>query len=98
MKKPISLVNCLIAAALLFSGSNNSLADDYSDCRAKCTDVYTDCMNQPQAAEQEVEQAKEAACTEKMQLCYTDCENLRPPDSNSNDNAAPEANPNIIVR
>jgi hypothetical protein len=101
MNKPLSWRKpvCLLAtAALLFCFSQQCLAEEYSDCRSRCTNEYTDCMNQPQSDEQEVQTAKEANCSEKVQLCYADCENLRPPDSDSNDNAVPEANPNIIVR
>jgi hypothetical protein len=98
MKTSFSWFISVTALALLLCCVGISLAEDYADCRSKCTNDYTDCMNQPQVTEPEVEVAKEANCTEKVQLCYNDCENLRTPDTNSNDNTLPEANPNIIVR
>jgi hypothetical protein len=67
-------------------------AEDYSECRARCAQDYTDCMNEPQASDPQVQVAKEASCSQKVQSCYSDCENLRPLD----ENIAPESNPNII--
>jgi hypothetical protein len=67
-------------------------AEDYAECRARCAQDYTDCMNQPQDSDTQVQFAKEAACTQKVQDCYADCENLKP----LNEDIAPESNPNVI--
>ena len=67
-------------------------AEDYSECRARCAQFNTDCLNEPQASEPEVQAAKEAACAQKTELCYSDCENLK----QMIDNLEPETNPNII--
>jgi hypothetical protein len=69
-----------------------SRAEDYSECRARCDRQNADCMSEPQAKEPEVQLAKEAACSKKFQLCYAECENLKPLD----DYTVPERNPNII--
>jgi len=76
----------------VFLYSDISRAEDYSECRARCTQEQTDCMNEPQASEPEVQLAKESACSQKAQSCYAECDNLRP----SNNEIAPENNPNII--
>jgi hypothetical protein len=69
-----------------------SYAEDYSECKSRCAQDYTDCMNEPQASEPEVQSAKEATCSQKVQSCYSDCENLKP----VNEDIAPESNPNVI--
>lgn len=69
-----------------------SHAEDYSECRARCDQENADCMSEPQAKEPEVQIAKEAACSEKVQSCYAECETLKPVD----DYSVPERNPNII--
>jgi hypothetical protein len=81
----------LVCHTILFY-SQSLYAEDYSECRARCSQEYTDCMSEPQASEPEVQLAKEAACSQKLVSCYSDCENLRP----INEELAPENNPNVI--
>jgi hypothetical protein len=82
----------LLLCEAVFLYSDISRAEDYSECRARCTQDQTDCMNEPQASEPEVQLAKEAACSQKAQSCYSECDNLKPLDNE----IAPESNPNII--
>jgi hypothetical protein len=71
-----------------------SRADDYDNCKATCAQAYADCVNEPPAPDSAVESAREATCNQKMELCNSDCENLKP----VLDNNEPEMNPNIIVK
>lgn len=71
--------------------SSFSYAEDYSECRLQCDQNLTDCLNEPQAQEPEVQEARQAACSQKFQSCYAECENFRP-----RDEVTPESYPNII--
>jgi len=83
----------LIGLGVIFC-SKTLHAEDYSDCRARCAQEETDCMNEPQDSDLEVQRAKEAACARKAESCYAECENFKP----TEDVIAPENNPNIIRR
>jgi hypothetical protein len=88
----------LLVAGAVVSYSQASLAEEYGDCRSRCTNDYTDCMNQPQSSEPEIVAAREAACTQKVQLCFSDCENLRRPNDNGSPQPDINSNPNIIIK
>ena len=88
----MKLLFLLIFLFLSFPG-NYAGAEDYPDCRLRCENDYTDCTNAPSATDPEVEAARRASCDLKLQLCYPECENLKPVES-----TPPENNPNIIRR
>lgn len=83
-------LSLLLSQIIIFSQLAH--AENYPECRYRCTQDYIDCTNQPQAAEPEVQAAKEAACDQKLQYCTSECERLRPPDID----VEPQSNPNII--
>ncbi len=83
---------CLLVCQFVLSAAQAFSAEDYSECKARCAQYYTDCVNEPQATDPEVQVAKEATCNQKTEFCYSDCENLKP----VLDNIEPETNPNII--
>lgn len=87
------LLITLVGHSVIFGGKA-LYAEDYSACRASCAQEETDCMNEPQESDPEIQRAKEAACAQKAQSCYAECENFKPAD----DDIAPESNPNVIRR
>lgn len=84
------VLGLLLSQIILFSQLAH--AENYPECRYRCTQYYIYCTNEPQAAEPEVQAAKEAACDQKLQYCTSECERLRPPDIDME----PQSNPNII--
>ena len=68
-------------------------ADDYSECRTRCESEYTDCTNEPPAADPEVQNAKMTACDLRLQSCYPDCDKFKPIENNYD---GTQNNPNII--
>lgn len=87
------LASFLCSQILLFYGQT-AYAEDYTECKARCAQFYTDCVNQPQATDPEVQTAKELSCDQKSELCNSDCENLKP----VTDGIEPNTNPNIIIK
>ena len=77
---------------LLLSGTVASAEEGYEECKARCAQYYADCVNEPRGEEPEVQSAREAACNQKTEFCYSDCENRKP----VLDSAEPENNPNVI--
>jgi hypothetical protein len=71
-----------------------ALAEDYSECRLRCETENTDCVNETPAPEPEVQAAKLDTCGRKLQICYAECENLRPVEPPT----GVENNPNIIIK
>ena len=55
MRRYLLILSC--CQTVLFP-SRMLFAEDYSQCIARCAETYTDCMNQPQAEDPEVEAAK----------------------------------------
>ena len=76
----------------LLCACRGGYAEDYAECRARCAQELTDCMNEPQAPEPEVETAREGACSQRAEHCIADCENLKP----AADDTQPKSSPNII--
>jgi|GEM_PF-2398933 len=85
------LCSLALMHGLLFN-NHASFADDYDNCKATCAQAYADCVNEPPAPEPQVESAREANCSQKTELCNSDCENLKPV---LND-VEPKENPNVI--
>jgi len=87
---------CLVILTLcqiIFPLAPLSFAEDYSECRTRCESEHTDCMNEPAADDPEVQNAKMAACDQKLLSCYPDCDQLKPLED---EYEGTENNPNII--
>lgn len=82
----------LAAIACTALSATASRAEDFAECRVRCDGIFTYCINRPVAREPEVEAARTADCNQKLDLCYAECERLRPVPSEM----TPESNPNII--
>jgi hypothetical protein len=80
----------LLSQILLFQGSP-ALAEDYSECRLRCETESADCLNETPGPEPEVQAAKMAACEQRLQSCYAECENFKPIEPPGIDN-----NPNVL--
>jgi hypothetical protein len=90
MRKTLKVV--LSCSVLLLSCQLSYAQEDYAECKARCAQLYTDCVNEPPAEDPEVQAAKEGSCNQKTELCNSDCENRKP----VLDTIEPESNPNVI--
>jgi hypothetical protein len=86
------LTVALLLCQIIFT-QGYAFAEDYSECRARCDAEHADCLNEPYADDSEVRDAKMAACEQRFQLCYPECDQLKPIENNTD---GTENNPNII--
>ncbi|GFO70318.1 hypothetical protein GMLC_38970 [Geomonas limicola] len=89
----LRVVVVMLLAQLLLAWGTVLAAEDVGECRTRCETENTDCVNQQPNPDPDLQAAQLAQCERRLQICYGECENLKPMEPHTLENT-----PNVIVK